>query len=283
MTTIGTARGRRAGGRPSSRVQGRDDRARDGVAPIPTASAREESGRQTCDEHSAHRRDRDEPGDRRGRLVRHLDVGRQIRGHREEPDSDDGAQRDAGGDGAVPENLDGQEGRRRAAFDDDEDRERHRREPEQGERPSADPGLDRSGHREDERDERDREGHGPRDVEPAAGRSPLDDRDGEQGEHEGPEAERDVDPEHPLPPEVVADEPAEHGPTTIAIGKAPPRMLRICGRSRGVVTSATIVCPMSWSPAELTPCTTRASASTSMLGANPHAADDTMKSVSDAR
>ena len=77
--------------------------------------------------------------------------------------------------------------------------------------------------------------------------------------------------------------PPSTGPTRIAIGKAAPMMLMYFGRSRGVVTWATIVCDIRWRPAELMPCATRAMTSWVMSCAKPQARDATRNTASDVR
>ena len=62
-------------------------------------------------------------------------------------------------------------------------------------------------------------------------------------------------------PQASVMRPPAIGPTRIAMGNAAPIHDMTRGRSRGDVTSPTIVCGMRWRPAEPMPCATRAIAS----------------------
>ncbi len=80
-------------------------------------------------------------------------------------------------------------------------------------------------------------------------------------------------------PHASVMRPPASGPTRIAIGNAAPIHDMTRGRSRGVVTSPTIVCGMRCRPAEAMPCATRAIASWVMSWARPQNSDATMNSA----
>ena len=84
-------------------------------------------------------------------------------------------------------------------------------------------------------------------------------------------------------PQVSVMMPPSTGPMRIAIGKAAPMIAMYFGRCRGVVTSAMIVCDISWRPAELIPWITRATISQTMPFAKPHAIELRMNTATELR